>query len=159
MKNAVLLVAIWAAIIAVASGYMLLQRVPEQQTFEFYSGGAYHVEGHGEWTVKLDTTGEFSLIHDVRGEVKDYGTFSLFDQERLELWRLIRGIAIEDLESSDRQGVPEEVQYRFVLRDDQQVHSVSMWVNDARQEEGIVALVEELAVLIEKLVGEKPVLY
>ena len=136
-----------------------MQKGPEHQTFEFFSGGAYHVEGYGEWTVKVGTEGAFSVTHNIRGEVTDYGAFILAEQENLELWKLIRAIHIEDIEPSDRPGRPDEVRYSFLLRDNGQTHSVSMWVDDAREEEGIAVLVERLATLIEKVTGEAPVLH
>jgi len=159
MKNAILLVIVWAAILALASGYVSLRQEAEQQAFEFSSGGAYHIEGYGEWTVTVDTQGAFSVTHNVRGEVADYGSFSLAGQENSDLWKLIRAIEIESMESSDRLGVPEEVQYSLVLRDNGLTHSVSVWADDARESEGVVALVEQLAVLIEKVTGERPVFH
>lgn len=159
MKNAILLVIVWAAILALASGFVSLRREAEQQAFEFSSGGAYHVEGYGEWAVTVDTQGIFSVTHNVRGEVVDYGSSLLAGQENSDLWKLIRAIEIESMESSDRLGVPEEVQYSFVLRDNGLTHPVSLWADDARESEGVVALVEQLGVLIEKDTGEKPVFH
>ncbi len=159
MKNALLLVIIWVGIITFASGYLLVQREPEHQTFEFSSGGAYHVQGYGEWAIRVDTEGMFSVTHNIRGEVADYGSFLLSDEESSELWRLIRGVAIEEMDSSDRLGRPDETAYRFTLRVNGQAYSVSLWVSDAREDERIVALVEELSVLIERHTGEVPVLY
>ena len=159
MKNAILLVIVWAAILALASGVVSLRRQAELQAFEFSSGGAHHVEGHGKWIVVVDTYGALSVTHNVRGEVADYGSFSLTGQENSGLWKLIRAIEIESMESSDWPGVPEEVQYGFVLRHQGLTHSASLWADDARESEGVVALVEQLAVLIEKLTGEKPVFY
>ncbi|HUT87282.1 MAG TPA: hypothetical protein VMX15_04270 [Candidatus Heimdallarchaeota archaeon] len=159
MKNAILLVIVWAAILALASGYVSLRREAEQQAFEFSSGGAYHIEGYGEWTVTVDTQGALFVTHNVRGDIVDYGPFLLAGQENLDLWKLIRAIEIESMESSDRLGIPEEVQYGFVLRDNGLTHSVSLWADDAREREGVVALVEQLAVLIEKVTGEQPVFY
>ena len=159
MKNAMLLVIVWAAILALASGVVSLRRQAELQAFEFSSGGAYHVDGYGEWTVVVDTRGALSVTHNVRGEVVDYGPFLLAGQENLDLWRLIRATGIESMESSDRLGVPEGVQYGFVLRDNGLTHSVGLWADDARESEGVVALVEQLAVLIEKVTGEKPVFH
>ncbi len=159
MKNAILLVIVWAAILALASGYVSLKQEAEQQAFEFSSGGAYHIEGFGEWTVTVDTQGALSVTHNVRGEVVDYGSVLLAGQENSDLWKLIRAIEVESRESSDRLGVPEEVQYSFVLRDNGLTHSVSLWADDARESEGVVALVERLEVLIEKVTGEQPVFH
>ena len=159
MKNAILLVIVWAAILALASGYVSLKQEAEQQAFEFSSGGAYHIEGFGEWTVTVDTQGALSVTHNVRGEVVDYGSVLLAGQENSDLWKLIRAIEVESRESSDRLGVPEEVQYSFVLRDNGLTHSVSLWADDARESEGVVALVERMEVLIEKVTGEQPVFH
>ena len=159
MKNAILLVIAWAAILALASGVVSLRKQAELQAFEFSSGGAYHVDGYGEWTVVVDTNGALSVTHNVKGEVVDYGSFLLEGQENSDLWKLIRAIEMESMESSDRLGVPDEVQYGFVLLESGLTHSASLWADDARESEGVVALVERLAVLIEKLTGETPVFY
>jgi hypothetical protein len=158
MKNALLLVIIWVGIITFASGYLLVQREPEHQTFEFSSGGAYHVQGYGEWAIRADTEGMFSVTHNIRGEIVDYGSFLLADEESSELWRLIRGLAIEEMDSSDRLGRPDEIAYRFILRVNGKAYSVSLWGSDAREDERIVALVEKLLELIERHTGEEPVL-
>jgi len=159
MKNAVLLVIAWAAILALASGVVLLRRQAGLQGFEFSSGGTYHIDGRGEWTVIVDTHGALTVTHNVQGEIADYGSFSLEGRENSELWRLIRAAEIERMDPSDRLGVPEEVRYEFVLRESGLTHTVSLWADDAREREGVVALVEQLAGLIEKLTGETAVFY
>ena len=65
-------------------------RLSENQMFEFSSGGAHHPQGFGEWRVRLDAAGVFSIAHNVRDEVKDYGAFTLTEGENSELWELIR---------------------------------------------------------------------
>jgi len=126
--------------------------------FEFSGGGAHHPKGFGEWQVRLDAAGAFSITHNVRDEVKDYGAFTLTERENSEMWELIRATNVESLESSQRPGVPDEVKYTFVLRDETQVYSVEIWINDARKNDEIVALVERIATLIETCTGQKPVL-
>ncbi|HID63278.1 MAG TPA: hypothetical protein EYP49_11145 [Anaerolineae bacterium] len=131
----------------------------ENRVFEFSSGGAYHPQGFGEWRISLDAAGVFSITHNIRGETKDYGVFTLTEKENSELWELVRAAGIEGLESSPRSGLPDEVKYTFVLRDGTQAHSVEIWVNDARENDEIVALVDRLATLIEAYTGQKPVLW
>jgi hypothetical protein len=133
-------------------------RLSEDQVLEFSSGGAHHPEGFGEWRVRLDTAGAFSITHNVRDEMKDYGAFTLTDRENSELWELIRIADVKNIESSERPGVPDEVKYTFVLRDEIQAHSVEIWVNDARKNDKIVALVDRIATLIEAYTQQKTVL-
>jgi hypothetical protein len=134
------------------------QTGPDSQCFEFSSGGAYHIQGYGEWQVKVDSSGGLSVAHDVQGNVTDYGSFSLTKQETAEVWQLIRAVHLEELSSSQRAGVPDEVQYHFKLNDGKSVHGVKIWVNDARQNEQIVALVDQIGRLIQTYTGETPVL-
>ena len=133
-------------------------RLSENQMFEFSSGGAHHPQGFGEWRVRLDAAGVFSIAHNVRDEVKDYGAFTLTEGENSELWELIRAANIESLESSQRPGVPDEVKYTFVLRDEARAHSMEIWINDARENDEIIALVDRIATLIEAYTKLKPVL-
>ena len=130
----------------------------ENRVFEFSSGGEYHPEGFGEWRLRLDAAGALSITHNVRDEVKDYGAFTVTEKENSELWELIQAANIESLGSSQRPGVPDEVKYTFVLRDETQAHSVEIWINDARENDKIVALVDRIATLIEAYTGQKPVL-
>lgn len=133
-------------------------RPSENRVFEFSSGGAHHPQGFGEWRVSLDATGAFSITHNIRDEVKDYGTFTLTERENTELWELVQAANIEGLESSQRPGVPDEVKYTFALRDGTQAHSVEIWINDARENDKIIALVDHIATLIEAYTGQKPIL-
>ena len=43
-------------------------------------------------------------------------------------------------------------------RDETRAHSVEIWINDARENDEIVALVDRIATLIEAHTGQKPVL-
>lgn len=128
------------------------------QVFQFSSGGAYHFEGFGEWRIGLEADGALSIEHDVRGEVKDYGTFTLSDKENQEMWELIQAADIENLETSQRTGMPDEVQYTFTLKNGTQAHTAEIWIDDARQNERLVALVDRLGALIESYTGQEPVL-
>ena len=159
MRTTALLSLLLIPAIALGVGCTSRQKPSENQVFEFSSGGAYHIEGFGEWQIKLDAAGAFTIAHNVRGEVKDYGTFSLTESEKSELWELVRAADIESIESSQRPGVPDEVQYTFVLSDETRSHIVKLWVNDARKNSGIVALVDRIGVLIEKYAKQKPVLW
>ncbi|MFC1703690.1 hypothetical protein ACFL1E_02770 [Candidatus Omnitrophota bacterium] len=125
--------------------------------FIFTSGGAYHPEGFGEWTVRLGSEGIFSITHDVRGKIKCFGTFSLTEKESQSLWELVYSINIEQLESSQRSGVPDEIQYAFMFTDEVDFYAVNIWVNDARKNKNIASLVDYIAILIEQYAKEKPV--
>lgn len=158
MRNSVLLLLIWTSIIGLVSAFVLVEDETGHQVFRFYSGGAYHVEGFGEWAIRVDDSGRFSTTHEVGDEVTDYGTVSLTKEETSELWALIRASDFEGMVSSTRPPVPDEIQYTFELQEKERVHSLRIWLNDAREDEDIVVLVECLATLIETYTGERPVL-
>ncbi len=124
--------------------------------FEFSSGGAYHIEGFGEWQVRLEETGSLAIAHNVQGQVTTYGPFALTEQEQDEIWQLIRAANIDELDSSQRGGLPDEVQYTLTLG--KRNTPTTIWINEARKHDKLMALVDGLAVLIEKYVGQKAVL-
>jgi hypothetical protein len=146
-------------VLFIASGCISGQKETGKQVFEFHSGGAYHLEGYGEWQIKLDTEGYLSISHDVQGKVKDYGTFTLTESENSELWQLIRAMGLETMSFPQRAGMPDEVQYSFSLEDENgRIRSVEIWINDARQNDRIVALVDQIGLLIGQYTGQTPVL-
>jgi hypothetical protein len=51
-----------------------------------------------------------------------------------------------------------EVQFTFRLKDETGLHTVELWINDARQNEAIMALVGQIGVLIEQRIGVEPVM-
>lgn len=134
------------------------QKRAGKQVFEFSSGGAYHFQGYGEWQIKVDAAGNFSVTHNVQGDVKTYDTFTLTEKETADLWQLIRAIHIEEMSPPQRAGVPDEVQYTFNLEDETDVYAVKIWLNDAGQNDQIMALVNQMATLIKKYTGETPIL-
>ncbi|MDJ0799837.1 MAG: hypothetical protein QNJ51_24035 [Calothrix sp. MO_167.B12] len=136
----------------------LQPRQVETQSFEFSSGDAYHFEGFGKWKVTLRPTGAFSITHNIRGLEKDYGAFTLTEKENSDLWKLIRGSDIEKMQSSTRKGSPDEVQYTFKLTDKAQTVAVNVWGNEAIENKEILALIDQIGILIEKYTGEKSVL-
>lgn len=145
-------------IIAIGPGCASPFRSSQDRAFEFSSGGADHPQGFGEWRVSVDAGGTASIAHDVRGEVEEFGPFELAKRDNSRLWELIDAAGILDLESSERQGVPDEVRYTFVLTDATGTHEAQIWVNDARESAEITALVDGIAVLIEAHTHQKPVL-
>ncbi len=143
----------------IASGCSSRQKEADEQVFEFSSGGVYHFEGYGEWQIKVDAGGNLSVSHNVQGEIKEYGTFLLTEPENSELWQLIRAMGLETMSPPQRAGMPDEAQYSFSLEDENgRVQSVEIWINDARQNDRVVALVDRIGLLIEQYTGQTPVL-
>jgi hypothetical protein len=142
----------------IVSGCAFWQKRIEKRVFEFSSGGAYHFEEYGEWQIKVDAAGNFSVAHDVRGDVEAYGPFTLTEKETTDLWQLIRASHFEAMSPAQRAGLPDEVQYTFNLEDETGVYTVKIWINDARQNDHIVALVNQMATLIKRYTGETPIL-
>ncbi len=150
---------ILGTVLFIAPGCISGQKGTDKQVFEFSSGGAYHLEGYREWQIKLDTGGNLSISHNVRGEIKNYGTFPLTEPENSELWQLIQAMRLEKMSPPQRAGMPDEAQYSFSLEDENgHVRSVEIWINDARQNDKIVILVDQIALLIEQYTGQMPVL-
>jgi hypothetical protein len=129
-----------------------------QESFEFSSGGAYHISGFGEWQIALQKDGKLSIIHNLAGKITDYGSFQLPDEENRELWQLITALDLPNLESSQRPGNPDEVSYTFVLSDQSGEHLVEIWVNEALEDDRIVALVDAIASMIEATTKQIPVI-
>jgi hypothetical protein len=127
--------------------------------FEFRSGGAYHFQGLGEWVVTLDRDGNFTISHDVRGEITDYGVATLTGDEQAQLRELARLFDGAQIKSSARMGTADEVMYIFVVKDKFGTRTTNIWINDAGAHDEIVELVQYIGVLIEKYTGRKPALH
>ncbi len=132
------------------------QRSLRKQIFEFSEGGGANISRSGAWAVRLTSGGAFSIQHRARGKVKRYRTFSLTKKENSEFWELIRTLDIENMKSSTRPGVLDEVQYTFVLSDRTQAHSIELWMDDTHDNKKVTDLVDRIYFLIEKYSGKKP---
>ena len=128
------------------------------KTFTFDSGGAYHIQNLGAWLVVLTGDGILSLSHDTRGDVTDYGDFTLTDDEAERLWDAVSALDVPGMSPDDRPGVPDEVRYTFILEDGGKTDEVLIWINDARDKPGMDEFLTLLAEIIEKYTGEKPAL-
>ncbi|MCD4783416.1 MAG: hypothetical protein K8T10_06260 [Candidatus Eremiobacteraeota bacterium] len=126
--------------------------------FEFSSGGRYHPSGYGEWIVKLESDGEMSVSHKMRGRKKNYKSFKLTEEENEKIWKTVDSINVKKLKSSTRPGVPDEVKYTFTLSDGDRKYKKSIWINDAREKNDVMTLVDSLAGLIKKHLKRKPVM-
>jgi len=158
VENHTLFLVVLTCVVPVIFGCASQEEAAGGVLFELFSGGGYHAQDFGEWRIMVDERGSLSVAHDVRGSVTDHGTFALSSEENEVLWGLVRALRIEEMTSSDRPGIPDEVQYTFVLSDGRDAHTVKLWVGDAREDGAVMALVDRIAVLIEMHVGERPVL-
>jgi len=124
--------------------------------FEFSYGGAYHPDGFGAWHITLDENGDFSVAHNISGEITEYGPFTLSEAENDEIWALIDAANIPNLpETFQRPGIPDETAYTFSLTAGSNTHTVEMWVGDADQYAGVRPLVEQFWRLTESYAGQK----
>ena len=128
------------------------------RTFTFDSGGAYHIQNLGAWRATLTGDGILSLSHDTAGDITDYGDFTLTDEEAARLWDAVAALDIPGMNPDDRPGVPDEVQYTFILEDEGETFEVLVWINDAREMPGVDEFLTVLVEIIEKYTGEKPAL-
>ncbi len=127
-------------------------------SFEFKSGGAYHISGHGEWIVSLKSDGVFEISHDVGGEIEDYGSYALTGEERSRLWGLTLNFDRAKIESSVRMGTPDEVMYIIIVKENNESRTTNIWIDDAREIDEVTKLVDYIGILIEKYTGVVPVL-
>ena len=126
--------------------------------FEFKSGGAYHISGFGEWIVTLKAPAEFSIKKKLRDETSDRGTVTLTEDEKTKLWGSIDAVDIINLKPPHRDASPDEVILTFSVEDVEGIHIREILINDAREREAVMNLIDYIAVLIEKYTKEKPVL-
>jgi hypothetical protein len=132
--------------------------IPAEREFQFSSGGSYHIEGYCEWTIKLDSDGNLAVTHNVQDGVTDFGSFALSAEENDTLWGLVDALGINELESSKRPGMPDEVQHTLALMENGSRHEVQIWIGEAREIEALVKLVTQIGNLIETYTGQQPVL-
>jgi len=158
MANKLFFLTFFISTIVLLSGCASEEKAMKNGVFEFDSGGIYHLQGYGGWKIKLDIKREFSITHNVRGRVKKYGTFLLTEKENSDLWELICAVNIEDMKPSQRARMPDEVEYTFTLKNEAQIHSLQILINDARKNNKITILIGYIAILIEKYTGERPFL-
>ncbi len=128
------------------------------RTFKFSSGNANHFQGFGEWIIVLNSDNKFFITHNVCGVVKDYGNFLLTEKENSYLWKLISEMNIEEMRSSTRNGVPDEPVYTFRLIDKTQTYTAGIWGGEIKDSKEIVALINQIRVLIEKYAKKIPYL-
>ncbi|RME47902.1 MAG: hypothetical protein D6791_04720 [Chloroflexi bacterium] len=131
---------------------------PASRMFRFASGGAYHPQGYGEWTVQVNEDGRLQIGHQVGDNLQEFGPYTLSAEENAGLWTLIDKAALPERKSSERPGVPDEAQYTFVLTRDGTSHTVKLWVGDAWEEATLVQLVTRLGEIITAYTGQTPVL-
>ncbi|MFZ5879198.1 MAG: hypothetical protein ACOY0R_07500 [Chloroflexota bacterium] len=127
--------------------------------FAFSSGGAYHFHGFGEWKLHADEAGCLMVEHNVLGAVTKFGPYQLSTDESDHLWGTISGAAFEQRPSSPGPGMPDEAMLGFALSARTALHNVQLWASDAYRDATIVKLVNEIADLIEKYTGQKPVMH
>lgn len=129
-----------------------------EKIFEFSSGGAYHISGAGEWMLKVSSVGELDLKHNVKGKVQDSGTFNLTGEENKKLWFFIDSLKVENMQTSTRPGVPDEIQYTFSLKTKTGSHSARIWINDIRENNEVKQFTVHIKELIKKLTGKNAVI-
>lgn len=96
--------------------------------------------------------------HNVLGAVTKFGPFQLSAGESDHLWDKISGAAFDQRPSSPGPGMPDEAMLGFALSVRAALYNVQLWTSDAFRDTSIVQLVNEIADLIEKYTGQKPVM-
>jgi hypothetical protein len=128
-----------------------------ERVFHFSSGGEHHPEGIGTWEVVLSESGSLNIAHTVHGKTRRYGSFFLSEDENRTLWQRIEAVNFAHLRSSTRPGLPDEVQYIFYL-DDARPHVLQIWTGDMAEKHELNELVQAIASLVKRYVGQNPIL-
>jgi len=76
----------------------------------------------------------------------------------LQLWNLIDQCNFEKLNSSQRPGLPDEITYIFILKSPTGDLQVEMLIGDVQENQDLIALVDQIGVIVETYTSEKPVL-
>jgi hypothetical protein len=129
----------------------------EDETFLFNSGGRYHPSPWGEWDVFISRDGQYSITQFIGDEIPYSGMFTVPKEENEKIWNIIKEIGFEQIKSSSRPGVPDEVEFRFDLKKAEQEISIILWRNDADKIEKIKNFLPKLKEIIEKYTKKKPV--
>ncbi len=169
MTKSFLAAALAAAVMAIAGCGTKASNAPEAvpppavkatqaRAFEFRSGGAFHIEGFGEWILQFGREGNLFLKHVVRDEVKYAGNFTAAKDDLARLWELVDAAGFDAMRSSTRPGVPDEAKYVFKSAKGKDSRTVEIWKNDALREDKVSALVDFLAGLVTKYAKQTPVL-
>jgi len=118
--------------------------------FKFASGTAHHPEGMGEWRIDLDTNGEVAIEHRLFDTVTEYDSFTLTEAENQLLWAHIAATDIPSLPVTfERPGIPDETAHIFTLYTQNKILTVQMWADDAAENPDLLALTDQLFLLIE----------
>lgn len=128
------------------------------KVFEFSSGGAYHLSGIGEWILNVNSAGKMTLKHNIKGKVQDFGNFTLTGDENKKLWLLIDSLKVENMQTSTRPGIPDEIQYTFSLKSESGSYSARIWINDLREKSEVRQFTGYTKELIKKYTGKDAVL-
>jgi hypothetical protein len=129
-----------------------------ERYFAFSSGGARHFLGLGDWKIRADALGNFTVEHNLMGGLTNFGPFRLSPAEARSLWERIAAAELERRRGTSGRGTPDEAVLAFVLFAEEGLHSVQLWASEAFSDSSIQPLVNEIGSLIEKYTGRKPVL-
>ena len=116
--------------------------------FQFFSGGAYHPKSFGAWSITLNDN-SVSFSRQIQNNTTDFGTYNLTKSET-KIWQLIKNANFESLNSSTRVGVPDEAKLSFMLSDKR----LEIWVNDAREDKNLMAVIDFFSKLVKKYTKE-----
>ncbi|NMC06362.1 MAG: hypothetical protein GYA24_14190 [Candidatus Lokiarchaeota archaeon] len=119
-------------------------------TFQFCSGGRHHYGGFGEWIFTLERGGRLHAEQFVGDKKKHDKAYTLAKDENEKCWACIDALALPALKGSDRAGVPDEAQYRFLLDDGAKKVEVKAWANDVDKRPDLKKLVSLIKALLEK---------
>jgi hypothetical protein len=119
-------------------------------TFQFYSGGRHHFRGFGEWVFSLDRSGRLHVEQFVGDQKKHDKSYPLSKDENQKCWASIDALQFPALKGSERQGVPDEAQYSFLLADGSRQVEVKIWANDVQKRPDIKKLVDLIKEILER---------
>lgn len=127
-------------------------------TFQFWSGGRHHFRGFGEWIFTLERGGRLHAEQFIGDQKKHDKSYTLAKDDNEKCWACIDALGLFTVKGSDRPGVPDEAQYRFLLDDGTRKVEVKVWVNDVDKRPDLKKLVASIKDILEKHVKKSIVI-
>lgn len=116
---------------------------------EVWSGGS-HLSRYGMWKTVFDKEGTFQASYNKADDITNYPSIQLTTVENEEIWRLLGNANIHGIESSTRNGIPDEVMVTFIYGNSESMDTLKIWQTDARKNDGLLTLLTEIEGLIKK---------
>ncbi|MGD8720063.1 MAG: hypothetical protein PVH29_14740 [Candidatus Zixiibacteriota bacterium] len=127
------------------------------RTFDFWAGTPGDPAGRDTWWVVFDDAGCFAVGHDLGWNVVAHGPYYLTADEADRLWELVDATEVVAVGFPARPGLPTELRYRFVVREDGAA-DFAIWGYEALGDDRLLAVVDYVEAVIKDYLGAEAVL-